>query len=418
MKRSKLVLLLIVLVVVAVLVYVGMKFMPRSSSGPTPPPTAGADAKPAGNPSLTVATVLPQRAQLPISLAANGNVMAWQEAVIGSEANGLRLKEVRVNVGDTVKAGQVLAVFASETVNADVAQARAAVAEANATAADASANAKRAQTLQRTGALSEQQINQYLTTADTARARVESARATLDAQQLRVTQTRVLAPDDGVISSRTATVGSVVGVGTELFKLIRKGRLEWRAEVTSVELGRLAPGTKVKVTAPSGATMDGTVRMIAPTVDPQTRNALVYVDLPVSADSAMPVKAGMFAHGEFVLGESAAVTVPQQAVLLRDGFSYVFQLRDRSGDTAHVAQAKVQTGRRLGEQVEIVDGLAADAQVVVRGAAFLTDGDLVRVVDESTTPAATPAPVPGAVTSPPPAAPVSTTTPVMPVAKP
>ena len=416
MKRSKLVLLLIILVVVAVLVYVGMKFIPGSSSGPTPPPTTGknAEAKPAGNPSLTVATVLPQRVQLPISLAANGNVMAWQEAVIGSEANGLRLKEVRVNVGDTVKAGQVLAIFASETVNADVAQARAAVTEANATAADASANAKRAQTLQRTGALSEQQINQYLTTADTARARVESARATLEAQQLRLTQTRVLAPDDGVISSRTATVGSVVGVGTELFKMIRKGRLEWRAEVTSAELGRLAPGTKVKVTAPSGATLDGTVRMIAPTVDPQTRNALVYVDLPVTADSAMPVKAGMFAHGEFVLGESSAVTVPQQAVLLRDGFSYVFQLRDRSGETGHVSQAKVQTGRRLGEQVEIIEGLAPDAQVVVRGAAFLTDGDLVRVVDEAAAPAA----VPGAVTSPPPAAPLSTTSPVVPGAKP
>jgi RND family efflux transporter MFP subunit len=412
MKRSRLVLLLIIVVVLAAAIYLGMKFMPGSSSGPTPPPTP--ESKPAGNPSLTVATVLPQRMQLPISLAANGNVMAWQEAVIGSEANGLRLKEVRVNVGDAVKAGQVLAVFASETVNADVAQARAAVAEANATASDAAANAKRAQTLQRTGALSEQQINQYLTTADTARARVESARATLDAQQLRLTQTRVLAPDDGVISSRTATVGSVVGVGTELFKLIRKGRLEWRAEVTSAELGRIAPGTKVKVTAPSGATLDGTVRMIAPTVDPQTRNALVYVDLPVAADSAMPVKAGMFAHGDFVLGESAAVTVPQQSVLLRDGFSYVFQLRDRNGDTGHVVQAKVQTGRRLGEQVEIVGGLTPDAQVVVRGAAFLTDGDMVRVVDEAAAPAA----VPGAVTSPPPAAPVSTTNPAVPVAKP
>jgi RND family efflux transporter MFP subunit len=402
---------LIIVAVIAVAVFVGMKFLPKSPSGPTPP--AAQSATPTGNPSLTVATVAPQRVQLPIALAANGNIVAWQEAVIGSEANGLRLKEVRVNVGDAVKAGQVLAVFASETVNADVAQARAAVAEAKATASDAAANAARAQTLQKTGALSVQQINQYSTTADTAKARVESAQATLDAQQLRMVQTRVLAPDDGVISSRTATVGSVVGVGTELFKLIRKGRLEWRAEVTSAELGRLAPGTKVKVTAPSGATLEGSVRMIAPTVDPQTRNALVYVDLPVAADSAMPVKAGMFAHGEFVLGASAAVTVPQQAVLLRDGFSYVFQLRDRSGDTGHVSQFKVQTGRRLGEQVEIVEGLAADAQVVVRGAAFLTDGDLVRVVDE-----ASPAAVPGATTSLPPAAPVSSTTPALPVAKP
>ena len=406
----------LIVAVIAAAVFVGMKFLPKSPPGPTPPPSTAANpAAPAGNPSLTVATVLPQRVQLPITLGANGNIVAWQEAVLGSEANGLRLKEVRVNVGDAVKAGQVLAVFASETVMADVAQARASVAEANANAADAVANATRAQSLQRTGALSVQQINQYQTTADTAKARVESAKATLDAQQLRMVQTRVLAPDDGVISSRTATVGSVVGVGTELFRMIRKGRLEWRAEVTSTELGRLGPGTKVQVTAPSGASLEGTVRMIAPTVDPQTRNALVYVDLPVAADSATPVKAGMFAHGEFVLGSSSAVTVLQQSVLLRDGFSYVFQLRDRSGDTGHVAQAKVRTGRRLGEQVEIIDGLAADARVVVRGAAFLTDGDLVRIVDDAA-PGTTPVPAPadGA----PAAAPVSTTSPVLPVAKP
>ncbi|QEI08148.1 efflux RND transporter periplasmic adaptor subunit [Pigmentiphaga aceris] len=402
---------LLILAAVAAAVFVGMKFLPSSPPGPTPP--AATPAAPAGNPSLTVATVLPQRVQLPITLGANGNIVAWQEAVLGSEANGLRLKEVRVNVGDTVKAGQVLAVFASETVMAEVAQARAAVAEANANASDAAANATRAQSLQRTGALSVQQINQYQTTADTARARVESAKATLDAQQLRLVQTRVLAPDDGVISSRTATVGSVVGVGTELFRMIRKGRLEWRAEVISTELGRLGAGTKVQVTAPSGASLEGTVRMIAPTVDPQTRNALVYVDLPVSADSTMPVKAGMFAHGEFVLGTSAAVTVPQQSVLLRDGFSYVFHLRDRTGDTGHVVQAKVRTGRRLGDQVEIVEGLPADAHVVVRGAAFLTDGDLVRITDDAAASGAAGSASPAAAP-----APISTTTPALPVAKP
>ena len=92
---------------------------------------AAADKKPgAPKPALTVTTARPEQSRLPIRLSANGNIAAWQEALIGSESNGLRLTEVRVNVGATVQAGQVLATFAAETIDADVAQARAAVMEA------------------------------------------------------------------------------------------------------------------------------------------------------------------------------------------------------------------------------------------------------------------------------------------------
>ena len=231
-------------------------------------------------PALTVSTAQPQRMQVPLRLAANGNIAAWQEASIGAESNGLRLTDVRVNVGDVVKAGQVLATFSADTVLADVAQSRASLLEAQANAADAAANADRARSLQATGALSQQQIQQFTTAEQTAKARVEASKAALNAQQLRLKHTQVVAPDSGVISARTATVGAVVGAGTELFRMVRKGRLEWRAEVTSTELRRIQPGAKVSVTAASGAVAEGTVRMVAPTVDPQTRNALVYVDLP------------------------------------------------------------------------------------------------------------------------------------------
>ena len=328
-------------------------------------------------PALTVTTAQPQRTSVTQRLSANGNVAAWQEASVGAESNGLRLTAVNVNVGDVVKAGQVLATFAADTVQADVAQARASVLEAEANAAEAAANAERARGLQASGALSQQQIQQYTTAEQTAKARVEAARAQLNAQQLRLKFTQVLAPDSGVISARTATVGAVVGAGTELFRMVRKGRLEWRAEVTSTELGRIAPGAKVSVTAASGATAEGTVRMVAPTVDPQTRNALVYVDLPANAD----FRAGMFARGEFALGASDALTVPQEALVVRDGFSYVFVV----GAEQRVQMRKVQTGRRVADRVEVLSGLDANASVAVRGAGFLNDGDLVRVV--STPPA-------------------------------
>lgn len=387
------------LAIVAVLVLAlagGLWFMRGDAASKPAAAAATGNAASANNPAagarpaLTVSVAKPERASVPVKLAANGNITAWQEAVIGSEANGLRLTHVLVGVGDRVQAGQPLARFAPETVQADVAQARASVLEAKATAADAAANAERARSLQSSGALSLQQINQLLTAAQTAQARVEAAEAMLQAQQLRGKQTQVLAPDSGVISSRTATVGSVVSGGTELFRLIRQGRLEWRAEVTSAELARLKPGMPVKLQPAGGAELTGRVRMIAPTVDPQTRNVLVYVDLPAmtaGTASAGGARPGMFARGEFEIGKLDALLVPQRALVVRDGFNFVFELQSDQ----RVRQVKVQTGRLVGERVELLSGLAPEAQVVVNGAGFLNDGDLVRVVEPTATaPAAAP----------------------------
>jgi RND family efflux transporter MFP subunit len=338
----------------------------------------------APRPALTVTTARPEAARMAMSLAANGNVAAWQEAVIGSESNGLRLSDVKVNVGDVVKKGQVLAVFDAAPVEADLAQVRASVQEAEANAAAARADAKRARALQSSGALSEQQITQYLTAERTAAARVASSKATLAQQQLRLKYTQVVAPDAGLISARSATVGAVAGVGTEMFRMIRQGRLEWRAEVTAAELPRIRPGQKAIVKTAAGAGVQGRVRTVAPTVDAQSRVALVYVDLPPTLSANAPLKAGMFASGEFVLGQSAALTVPQQAVVVRDGFAYVFRLNA----DGRVSQLKVATGRRLGERVEVTGGLSPDALVVTSGAGFLNDGDLVRNVPSQPAPLA------------------------------
>ena len=337
---------------------------------------AADEKKPAApsKPALTVTVTQPQAANLPLRISANGNIAAWQEASVGTEANGLRLAEVRANVGDVVKKGQVLAVFAADTVMADVAQAKAAVAEAEATLAEAAANAQRARDLQPAGALSGQQINNYLTSERTAQARLEAVRAAARVQQLRLAQTQVTAPDNGIISARSATVGAVLPAGQELFRLIRQGRLEWRAEVPSSELARVKVGLPATVAATSGAApVVGKVRMVAPTVDPQTRNGIVYVDLGTTRE----VKAGMYARGEFDIGNSNALTLPQTAVVLRDGFSYVL----RVGADSKVSQAKVGVGRRVGDRIEITSGLDAAAKVVAAGGGFLSDGDTVKVVD-------------------------------------
>jgi RND family efflux transporter MFP subunit len=134
------------------------------------------------------------------------------------------------------------------------------------------------------------------------------------------------------------------------------------------------------LTTPVGERVQGRVRMVAPTVDPQTLNGLVYVDLPVAATDG-GLRAGMFARGEFELGRARAMSLPQSAVVLREGFSYVFVLDGASGNAqASVRQTKVVVGQRKEDRIEILQGLASGARVVAAGAGFLADGDVVRVL--------------------------------------
>jgi HlyD family secretion protein len=324
-------------------------------------------------PALTITTTTPLLSEWPVELSATGNIEAWQEALVGAEVNGLRLTEVKVNVGDTVQRGQILAVFSDIAIKADVAQVRAAVAEAEAALAEAKANADRTRQITTPGVMSAQQVSQYLTAEQTAKARLESARAQLANQQIRLDQTQLIAPDDGLISSRTATVGAVVSAGQELFRLIRQNRLEWRAEVTAVELPQIRIGQAVTLSAPGGLRAKGSVRMVAPTVNQQTRMALIYVD--IAADTGM--KAGMFARGDFEIGKSKVTALPQSAIVQREGFSYVY----RVGADNKISQLKVEVGRRLDGQVEISRGLEPQAKLAATGTAFLADGDTVRVVD-------------------------------------
>ena len=324
---------------------------------------------------LTVTVVQPEKQNWKQTFTANGNIAAWQEVVIGSELSGQRLTRVNVNVGDEVKRGQVLAEINSDTIRADLAAAKASYAEAQAVLANAVTNNKRIQQLRNTGAISAQELTQYQTSQATAQARLDASRAQIESNQLRLAQTQVISPDNGVISARTATVGSLAQTGQELFRLIRDHRLEWRAEVTTSDLYKLKQGMNARIFSPDPAqpAITGKVRMIAPVIDPQTRYGLVYVDLPAT----QAVRMGMFVKGEFDLGEKPALTIPQTALLLRDGFAYVFIV----GNNNRVTQQKVTVGRRLADRVEILD-LPANVKLVASGTGFLTDGDLVTVAKD------------------------------------
>lgn len=334
---------------------------------------------------LTVAPVVPQKETWPQTLPVAGEIAAWQESVIGSEIGQQRIVEVHAQVGDLVRKGALLARIADDALAAELAQTEAALAEAEAVLLEARANAERARSLREKGFYSPQQGIQYETAQASALARRASAQAAVQAARVRLAQTRILAPDDGVISARLATLGTLTAPGQELFRLIRQSRLEWRAEVPESMLASIRPGIGARVRTIAGDELIGKVRAVSPGIDPRTRNGIAFVDLLPSAgrgNAGVLARAGMFARGEIEMGRQEALTVPQSAVVLRDGFAYLFLVegaQPEAGGYARVRMAKVELGRRQAERVAVLSGLSAQSRVVATGAGFLADGDSVRV---------------------------------------
>jgi RND family efflux transporter MFP subunit len=318
---------------------------------------------------LTVTLVKPESRTITSAVSANGTVAAWQEASVSAELSGFRLTEVNAQVGDVVKKGQILARFSQESLYAEIAATKAQMAEAQASYEEASANANRARELVKQGFYSAQAFSQTGAQEKAAGARLEAAKANLSLQTIRLGHSELRAPDSGVITSRSsaAALGSVVAAGVELFRMNRQGRLEWRGEVTATELANIKRGSTVKL----DEKFKGTVRQIAPNLDAQTRNAIVFVDIA----GANNLKVGQFVRGEFAGARKTALTLPFGAVVQRDGFAYVFAVQGNK-----VKQVKISLGQRTGNDIEVLTGVDANTAVVATGAAFLTDGDTVKVV--------------------------------------
>ena len=321
---------------------------------------------------LTVNLTSPQASPWPEELAVSGSVEPWQESVVSSEVTGLKLEEVLVNVGDAVTKGQLLARFNDETTRAKLAEMEAAVQFREATLASSSDQLARSRKLAVSGTVSDETLKQNETTVQGDEAQLASAQAQLSAQQLTLRYTSVVAPDDGVISSRTATVGAVLTAGSELFRLIRQNRLEWRAEIPAKNLGKIVPKLSATVEAADGLTVAGTVRQLGPTVNTRTLNTMAYIDLPDPG----PVKAGMFLSGKIQTGESSALHVPESAIVYRDGYTYVIAV----GDHSIARQIKVTTGRRRENLVEIKGAVSKADPLVLSGGSFVIEGDLLKVV--------------------------------------
>jgi HlyD family secretion protein len=351
----------LIAIVVAVLGLIAIIIARRSGTEEAAPQTAA----------MTVTTTTLRDLEIARAITANGSIYPWQEIIVGAEVGGYRVAAVYVDVGDTVKQGQELVRLHSELLNADLASKRANVQQAQATLENAASAYRRAQSLTVSGALSQADVDQLKSEELAGRARVEVAKADLEAAELRLKYTRVTAPDEGVISVRNVTVGQIAQTGGEMLRLIRKGRVEWRAEIPESRLRDIQIGQSVRLTTADGTQLDGKVRTVSPTVDNTTRSGLVYVDI-----KSATARAGMFARGDIVLDRSSTPMLPLASIVVQDGYSYVFVVKADE----NIERRRVETGAVKDTMIEIVSGVQPQERVVDKGAGFLKDGDRVNVV--------------------------------------
>jgi RND family efflux transporter MFP subunit len=334
--------------------------------------TAVADQKPASSPSaLTVTAAVVKNTQLSRTVVANGSIYAWQEMIVGPEVGGYRVAAVNVDVGDHVRRGQELVRLSASLLTSEVNSKLAALKQAQAQLVNAQAAYRRADSLSSSGVFTKADLDRLQSEELAADAHMQAARADLEGSQLRVQYTHVLAPDDGVVTSRSVTIGQVAAAGSEMLRLLRKGRLEWRGDVPEARLRELKVGQQATLETADGEKLTGKVRIVAPTVQNSNRTGTVYVDIS-SPGTARP---GMFARGSVETSRSAANMVPLGSIVMQDGYSYLFVLQN----DMTVQRRKVATGIVQGGDVEVLGGLNPNDRVVAKGAGFLKDGDHVAV---------------------------------------
>ena len=314
--------------------------------------------------------------ELTRALVVSGPVSAVEEMQLGVELSGLRVTALHVDTGQAVKRSQLLLTLDHRMLDAELAQADAALREAEAAAGLARSHFARGESLANGQYISAMQLDELRAALTQGEARLGTARSARNTAALRRSFAELRAPADGIISKRLVQPGQVVMAGAELLRLIKNGRLEWRAELPASQLGQVNVGDVIHLIAPDGNALQGRVRAVSPGVDAATRTGTVYADLPAGLLQSRTLQAGAYLEGRIDSGIQKVLAVPADAVLLRDGFPVVFVLDDK----AQARLQRIETGERVDGFVEVKSGLAAGTQVVLEGAGFLTDGDKVRVL--------------------------------------
>ena len=319
-----------------------------------------------------VTFIVPVRQEVPIMISATGSLAAVRDMPVGIAGEGGRVVRVLVEPGQSVRAGQVLAIVDRSVQSQTAAQLAAQVDVARADLQLAQNNLQRAESLVGRGFISRADLDQKRATRDAAAARVRVAIAQLNATRAQIGRLDIRAPTNGLVLTRSIEAGQIVGAGSgALFRIAAGGEMELLAELPQSDLARLSVGALVQVT-PVGSTnvYPGAVRLVEPVVNPQSRQGIARIRVPLNNE----IRPGGFASAQIQAGMQRVPLLPDSAVQSdsRGTFVYILNANDE------VVRRDVVTGQVSDTGVAIVQGLNGDERVVQVAGAFLNPGQKVR----------------------------------------
>ena len=342
--------------------------------------------------SVTVITLQPQ--VLASGVQASGSLLPREEIAIFPNVNGNRVLRVLVDEGDYVRAGQPLAVLDDTLLRAQIDQQTALAEQQRVQAERARSEAARVNGLDNEGILSREAIEARRFAARAAAAQANAQAASLRDLRTRRGELTIRAPYGGLVIERTVRSGDIAAGTSPWFRIARGGEVELAADVAESALSSLTPGTGAQVTLADGTQVAGSVRLVSPRVDVNTKLGRVRITLPVRPD----VRSGGFARANFTNIGTPVLAVPETAIRY-DAAGAAVMMLDRDN---RVSRREVTTGRRGGGFVEILTGPPAGSRVVARFGAMLVSGDVVRPVQAAAArpPLAVPQAAPAAATAP------------------
>lgn len=320
----------------------------------------------------TISVIRPGQTPVADAVSASGSIAARRDSQIGIQGEGGRVIAVLVEPGQSVVKGQVLARIDRAVQTQTVAQMQASVRAAEADAALAENELTRAKTLIDRGFISKADVDRKTAARDSARAKVNVARAQLGQMQAQMSRLDVRAPASGLVLSRSVETGQVVGPGTGgLFRIAEGGVLEMRAAVAEQDIARLKPGMAAQITPVGSSTSyPGKIWLLDPVIDPLSRQGVARIAFAY----APGLRVGGFASARIAAGEALRPVLPQSAVQVDDKGSYVYVV-DANNKVVRRG-IKVATVGDAG--VAVATGLNGDERVVVSAGAFLNPGETVK----------------------------------------
>jgi len=350
----------------------------------------GGDARgggPGGERAQPVEVARAERTDLSENVTLVGSLRAKEQVDVAPKVGG-RLVELRVDLGDAVKVGQLIARLEDGELSQQVRRAeaalqvsRAAVAQREAELDNLKMEAERHQSLERDGIISSQQSAQIQTQVrvgeaqvELSRAQMEESEATLEELRIRLSQTDIFAPISGVVARRYVDAGALLSANDPVVLIINLTRMVTVVNIPERQLFRVQVDdeAKVSVDALGGEETTGRVVRISPLLDAQTRTAAVEIEIP---NPEGHLKGEMFARVDLNLTlQREAIFIPRQALVYRSAEPGVFVV---DSDVARFQPVRI--GAADGDRIEAMEGLEPGQIIVTRGANLLQNGDRIQI---------------------------------------